>query len=213
VGRTTLVGNLTIPEAASGLVVFAHGSGSNRGCQQNCYVSDALNNLGMATLQIDLLTPEEVEIDRESFVLRFDLPLLAERMVRVIDWACFEPTTRYLKLGLFGTSNDAGAALMVAAMRPKRIDAIVSLGGRVDLVEGILSEVQAPTLLIAGGLDRLALALNQRALKQLRSRAEIKIVPHASQLFEEPGALQEVADCTGQWFQQYLGVPFGAITQ
>lgn len=211
--RKTLRGNLTLPKGATGLVVFAHGSGSSRNSPRNLYVSNALNEQGIGTLLIDLLTPREAEIDRESFSLRFDLPLFAERLVRIFDWACFDPYTRHLKLGLFGASTGAGAAVMVAAMRPNRVAAIVSCGGRLDLAEGILCEVQSPCLLIVGEHDNLVQGLNQRALQQLPATAEMKIVPNATHLFEEPGALEQVARLSEQWFHRYLGVTYGFDVQ
>jgi len=206
--RNTLQGNLTLPEGATELVVFAHGSGSNRNSPRNRYVSNALNEQGIGTLLVDLLTPRETEIDRESYAFRFDLQLLAERLVRIVDWACFDSSTRHLKLGLFGASTGAGAAAMVAAMRPNRVAAMVSRGGRLDLAEGILCEVQSPCLLIVGESDNLVHGLNQRALQQFPTTAEMKIVPNATHRFEEPGALEEVARLSAQWFHRYLGVSY-----
>lgn len=206
--RITLRGNLTIPEHATGLVVFAHGSGSSRRSPRNRFVSDALNEQGIGTLLIDLLTPQEAEIDRETHDLRFNLPLLAERLACIVDWTSFEPYTRHLKLGLFGASTGAAAALIAAAARPKRVAAIVSRGGRTDLAESILPEVQAPSLLIVGERDPLVLDLNQRALQYLRSPVKLVTVPNATHLFGEPGALEEVAQLARQWFERHLGVDY-----
>jgi len=195
-----LEGNLTFPEGARGIVLFAHGSGSSRHSSRNRFVAAELQRHGLATLLIDLLTPEEEEIDLKTRRLRFDIGLLAGRLVTTTDWLTHEPDTRDLKIGYFGASTGAAAALLAAAERPESVGAVVSRGGRPDLAGAALSSVKAPTLLIVGGDDRPVIGMNQEALALLRVEKKLAVVPGASHLFEEPGALEEVARLAGDWF-------------
>lgn len=204
-GRVTLEGNLAVPEAASGIVLFAHGSGSSRFSPRNRYVAQVLRKAGIATLLIDLLTPEEEAVDLRTAHLRFDIGLLAERLAGATDWLLQHPDTRDLRIGYFGASTGAGAALVAAAERPQAVAAIVSRGGRPDLAGPALARVQAPTLLIVGGRDFPVIRLNEEALAQLRvPEKQLVIVPGATHLFEEPGALEEVARLATDWFVRYL---------
>lgn len=199
-----LEGNLEIPAGASGIILFAHGSGSSRHSPRNRYVADVLNQAGLATLLIDLLTPEEETIDLRTHHLRFDIGLLASRLVGATNWLTQNPATQALKIGYFGASTGAGAALVAAADSPHVVGAIVSRGGRPDLAGTALSRVQAPTLLIVGGYDTSVIQLNQVAQERLRCTSHLEIVPGATHLFEEPGALEEVARLASEWFQHYL---------
>jgi dienelactone hydrolase len=208
-GRTTLEGNLTLPERPRGLVLFAHGSGSSRHSPRNRYVAHLLNEAGLATLLIDLLTPEEEAADRRTGHLRFDIGLLAGRLTAAIDWLDRRPETHHLRTGCFGASTGAAAALVAAAERPDRVGAVVSRGGRPDLGGTALQRVRAPTLLIAGGEDPVVIELNREALEQLRTEKRLVIVPGAGHLFEEPGALDQVARYAREWFERFL-VPEGA---
>jgi putative phosphoribosyl transferase len=203
-GSITLQGNLDIPDSAQGIVLFAHGSGSGRHSPRNRYVARALGEGQLATLLLDLLTAEEEVIDRRSAHLRFDIELLTKRLVGASDWLAQNPDTRLLRLGYFGASTGAGAALMAAAQRPERVSAVVSRGGRPDLAGAALSRVRAPTLLIVGSLDHGVIELNQEALAQLHPEKKIEIIPGATHLFEEPGALEEVARLAREWFKRYL---------
>ena len=203
-GEATLEGNLAIPEGAEGVVLFAHGSGSSRFSPRNRFVARALGEGALATLLIDLLTPAEEEVDRWTRHLRFDIDLLADRLVSVTDWLLQDPDTQTLKIGYFGSSTGAAAALISGTKRPDAIYAIVSRGGRPDLAAPALPQVKAPTLLIVGGNDALVISLNQQALTQLRIEKELEIVPGAGHLFEEPGALEEVARLAREWFQRHL---------
>jgi putative phosphoribosyl transferase len=203
-GSITLQGNLDIPDSAQGIVLFAHGSGSGRHSPRNRYVARALGEGKLATLLLDLLTAEEEVIDRRSAHLRFDIELLTKRLVGASDWLAQNPDTRLLRLGYFGASTGAGAALMAAAQRPERVSAVVSRGGRPDLAGAALSRVRAPTLLIVGSLDHGVIELNQEALAQLHPEKKIEIIPGATHLFEEPGALEEVARLAREWFKRYL---------
>lgn len=199
-----LSGDLVLPAAAQGLVLFAHGSGSSRLSPRNRYVAHVLNTAGLGTLLIDLLTSEEEAIDLRTRHLRFDIGLLAARLVKTVDWLQQTPVTGGLNLGLFGASTGAGAALVAAADRPEPIGAIVSRGGRPDLAGPALRQVQAPTLLIVGGNDPVVIDLNQQALAQLQGIKHLEIVPGATHLFAEPGALEAVAQLASQWFERYL---------
>jgi len=201
-----LEGNLGIPEGAEGIVLFAHGSGSSRFSPRNQFVARVLREGGLATLLIDLLTSEEEKIDRRTRHLRFDINLLAGRLVGATDWLSQHPDTRDLHIGHFGASTGAAAALIAATERPDVVEAIVSRGGRPDLAGPVLSQVEAPTLLIVGGNDIPVIELNQQALAQLRTEKKLEIVPGATHLFEEPGALEQVAQLARQWFQRYLTV-------
>lgn len=196
-----LAGTLHIPQAARSLVAFAHGSGSSRLSPRNAAVANALNAHGIATLLFDLLTPAE-EADRANV---FDIPLLADRLVDAIDWLSAEPSASRLPLGLFGASTGAAAALVAAAKRPRRISAVVSRGGRPDLAGGMLDQVRAPTLLIVGGLDFGVIELNQEAFDRLQCPKALEIVPGATHLFPEEGALEAVIDLAIGWFQTHIG--------
>jgi putative phosphoribosyl transferase len=209
-GQTTLEGNLIIPKSSRGIVLFAHGSGSGRHSPRNKYVAEVLQDAGIATLLIDLLTEEEEEIDLHTRHLRFDIDLLAQRLIEATDWLKQEQNiqTKDLSVGFFGASTGAAAALVAAAQRQKIVKAIVSRGGRPDLAGSeSLSRVQAPTLLIIGGNDEPVIEMNKDAFKQLTNlednekKKKIVIVPGATHLFEEPGKLEEVADLAKDWFQ------------
>jgi len=202
--RVLLEGNLTLPEGARGIVLFAHGSGISRFSPRNCYVAQQLNREKLATLLVDLLSPEEEAVDLRTARLRFNIGLLAERLVGVTDWLVRQPDTRPLRIGYFGASTGAAAALVAAAERPQIVRAIVSRGGRPDLAGPAFARVEAPTLLIVGGDDMPVIELNRAALAQLRCEKRLVIVPGATHLFEEPGALDEVARLAREWFQQYL---------
>lgn len=199
-----LHGELYIPEGATGLVVFAHGSGSSRHSTRNKYVANALYGYGIGTLLIDLLTPEEEEIDSHTRALRFDIPFLENRLIEIIDWAAIHPDSRALNLGLFGASTGAAAAICAAARRDKVIKAVVSRGGRPDLAFDALSKLSAPTLLIVGSNDTEVIKLNERALAQMTCVKELEIIKGASHLFEEVGALEQVAVEAEIWFAKYL---------
>jgi pimeloyl-ACP methyl ester carboxylesterase len=203
-GGVALEGDLVIPEGALALVVFAHGSGSSRFSPRNRYVARLLNKRRLATLLVDLLTPAEEEQDALSGRLRFDINLLADRLVGATDWASREPATQRLPLGYFGASTGAAAALVAAALRADRVGAVVSRGGRPDLADVALRDVRAPTLLIVGGNDPEVLELNRMALKLMSCVRQLAIVPGASHLFEEPGALDEVARLARDWFLRHL---------
>ena len=195
-----LIGTLRIPRNPVALVVFAHGSGSSRLSPRNVLVAGALNACGIATLLFDLLTPAEEE-DRGNV---FDILLLAERLVEVIRWLDRDPVLAALPLGLFGASTGAAAALVAAGRLPGRVGAVVSRGGRPDLAGYALDEVRTPTLLIVGGDDFDVIDLNEHAMARLRGPKSLQIVPHATHLFPEPGALEAVIDHAARWFQQYL---------
>jgi dienelactone hydrolase len=199
-----IAGDLTIPEEAGGLVVFAHGSGSSRFSTRNRAVAVALNDRGLATLLLDLLTEQEDEIDRVTRELRFDIGLLAGRVAAAVSWAGAHPDLRERAVGLFGASTGAAAALIAAADRPDAVAAVVSRGGRPDLAGGALAAVRAPTLLIVGGHDTVVIGLNETARRRIRGVVEIAIIPGATHLFEEPGALDEVARLAGDWFVTHL---------
>jgi dienelactone hydrolase len=200
----TLEGDLTIADGAHGIVLFAHGSGSSRHSPRNRFVAGKLRELGLATLLMDLLTPEEEALDVRTARLRFDIGLLAERLVGATDWLGEEPETRGLGVGYFGASTGGGAALVAAAQRPQAVGAVVSRGGRPDLAGPALAHVTAPTLLIIGGNDVPVIRMNQEALAQLRCKKRLEIVPGATHLFEEPGALDEVARLAGRWLRDHL---------
>ncbi len=204
-GGVTLEGELEIPAGAHGIVLFAHGSGSSRHSPRNVAVAQALRQGGLATLLIDLLTMQEEQIDRRTAHLRFDIPLLARRLVGATDWLLNDPNTTHLKIGYFGASTGAAAALLAARERPDAIAAIVSRGGRPDLAGPALPLVKAPTLLIVGGNDIPVIALNQQALAQLQVEKRLEIVPGATHLFEEPGTLERVWELAREWFLRYLG--------
>ncbi|HEY0453981.1 alpha/beta hydrolase [Actinophytocola sp.] len=203
-GGRTLYGDVEIPESASGVVVFAHGSGSGRHSPRNRFVARRLRDAGLATVLADLLTPEEERADAATGALRFDIGLLADRVVELTDWvAGYEPLTG-LGLGLFGASTGAAAALVAAARRPNVVRAVVSRGGRPDLAGEDLRAVRQPTLLIVGSRDEIVLELNRVAMQRLAGEARLEIVPGATHLFEEPGALEQVAGLAADWFTRYL---------
>jgi putative phosphoribosyl transferase len=205
VGSVILEGNLGVPEDVQGVVLFAHGSGSGRHSSRNRYVAQELRQAGLATLLVDLLTPEEEEIDLRTRHLRFDIGLLAERLAGTTDWLKREPNTRNLRVGYFGASTGAAAALVAAAERPEEVDAIVSRGGRPDLAGEALPRARAPTLLIVGEKDVSVIEMNREAMERLRVEKELEIVSRATHLFEEPGALEKVAHLASEWFVRYLG--------
>lgn len=204
VGPVLLAGDLSIPKEARGIVVFAHGSGSSRHSPRNRSVAYALRAGGLATLLFDLLTPEEEATDLHTAHLRFDISLLARRLVGATDWLAQQPDTRALRVGYFGASTGGGAALVAAAAHQEAVGAVVSRGGRPDLAGTALTRVHAPTLLIVGGRDPQVIALNRQALAQLRTETRLEIIPGASHLFEEPGALEQVARLACQWFLRQL---------
>ena len=206
-GRMTLHGDLALPDGAAGIVAFAHGSGSSRGSPRNRRVAQTLNDGGLATLLFDLLTEDEEVIDTRTRRLRFDIPLLGRRLVAATDWLSSLSETKDLRVGYFGASTGAAAALIAAAERPARVAAVVSRGGRPDLAAEILPRVHAPTLLIVGGLDHAVIGMNQQALARLRCEKRLEIVPGATHLFEEAGTLDAVAKLALDWFQRHLGTP------
>jgi putative phosphoribosyl transferase len=202
--RAVLSGNLTIPEDTIALVLFAHGSGSSRHSPRNQFVARTLNDAGLATLLFDLLTPEEEAIDAYTREHRFNISLLAERLVHATKWAKQQEQTRNLRIGYFGSSTGAAAALVAAAEIPQDVGAIVSRGGRPDLAGDALPRVQALTLLIVGGNDDIVIELNEMARDQMRCEVKLEIVPGATHLFEEPGALEKVAKLASGWFSLHL---------
>ena len=205
-GRAVLSGNLTIPENAVALVLFAHGSGSSRHSPRNQFVARTLNDGGLATLLFDLLTPEEEAIDTYTREHRFNIGLLAERLVHATKWAKRQEQTRDLQLGYFGSSTGAAAALIAAAEISDDVGAVVSRGGRPDLAGDALPKVEAPTLLIVGGSDDIVIELNEMARDQMRCEVKLEIVPGATHLFEEPGTLEKVAKLASDWFVNHIGV-------
>jgi pimeloyl-ACP methyl ester carboxylesterase len=211
VGDAVLEGDLVVPEGAPGIVVFVHGSGSSRHSPRNRQVATALNEAGIGTLLVDLLTPAEEQLDLLTREHRFDIELLARRVIGTLDWLRLGPVAS-LPIGLFGASTGAAAALVAAAVRPGDVAAVVSRGGRPDLAGGALRRVQAPTLLIVGGADLHVLELNRRALEELgAAEKRLVVVPGASHLFEEPGALERVARLAESWFLRHLGRDDGAV--
>lgn len=203
-GGVALEGNLAIPPNAPGIVVFAHGSGSSRHSPRNRAVARALREGGLATLRVDLLTSEEEAVDDETAHLRFDIDLLADRLVDATDWLGQQEETRALGVGYFGASTGGGAALVAAARRPNAVRAVVSRGGRPDLAGTALGRVRAATLLIVGGNDRVVVELNHEAFERLRCEKELVVVPGATHLFEELGALEEVARLARDWFLRQI---------
>ncbi len=201
--QATLEGDLSIPAQARGAVLFAHGSGSSRHSPRNQHVAEVLQQAGLATLLMDLLTPAEESVDEFTAVHRFDIPFLARRLVAATEWLAQQPQTKSLRIGYFGASTGAAAALVAAAERPE-IAAVVSRGGRPDLAGAALARVQAPTLLIVGGDDTPVIGMNEDAQRQMRAPVQIEIVPGASHLFEEPGTLERVAELARSWFLRYL---------
>ena len=206
-GAVSLDGDLTLPADARAVVVFAHGSGSGRHSPRNRFVASALQQAGLATLLLDLLTADEETADQDRAELRFDIALLARRLEGAMDWLDEDARTAALPLGLFGASTGAAAALVAAADRPERVAAVVSRGGRPDLAGPSLGLVRAPTLLLVGGNDRIVLELNRSAANELGAEHRIEVVPGASHLFEEPGTLEQVAARAADWFGRRLGPP------
>ena len=204
-GGVSLEGTLAVPAGASGLVVFAHGSGSSRHSPRNLEVAAQLRGAGLGTLLFDLLSPDEDAVDRRTRQLRFDIDLLARRVVGAVDWAASEPETARLRVGGFGASTGAAAALVAAAERPELVHAVVSRGGRPDLAGPHLPHVQAPTLLIVGGADDVVLDLNREAMAQMTGTGvALEVIPGATHLFEEPGAMDQVAALTASFFVRHL---------
>lgn len=203
-GTAVIEGDLTVPEQASGLVIFAHGSGSSRFSPRNRAVAQTLQEGGFGTLLLDLLTRDEEAVDVRTREYRFDIKRLAQRVVAAIDWAAGQPALSSLPIALFGASTGAAAALIAAAERPERVRAVISRGGRPDLAHDALPSVVAPTLLIVGGEDDVVIELNRAAMQRMRAHVELYIVPGATHLFEEPGALEEVARAALSWCRRYL---------
>ncbi|ABF92432.1 conserved hypothetical protein [Myxococcus xanthus DK 1622] len=205
VGDVVLGGSLGIPDGARGLVIFAHGSGSSRFSPRNRAVARALRAQGLATLLFDLLSEVEEVKDARTGELRFDIPFLARRLAAVTEWAQRQPALAVLRMGYFGSSTGAAAALVAAALHPDLIHAVVSRGGRPDLAGPVLPRVQAPTLLLVGGQDVGVLELNEASLARMEGLKGIHIIPGATHLFEEPGALEQVARQAAAWFLRFLG--------
>jgi putative phosphoribosyl transferase len=210
-GDLTSDGDLEIPDDATGIVVFAHGSGSSRRSPRNRMVAEQLRRRGLATLLFDLLTDEEERVDARTGHLRFDIALLATRLDGAADWVGADPATSALAFGYFGASTGAAAALVSAARRPDAIGSIVSRGGRPDLAGDALDAVRAPTLLLVGERDPDVLRLNQRAAARLSAEHRLVVVPGATHLFEEPGALEEVARLAGDWLAHTLAGPAAGV--
>src|SRR5207302_4525152 len=204
-GRAMLDGNLTITDQAKGLVLFVHGSGSSRHSQRNEFVARTLNQAGLGTLLFDLLTPEEESVDLYTRKHRFNIGLLAERLVCATTWAKEQKQTRDLRVGYFGSSTGGGAALVAAAELPNEVFSVVSRGGRPDLAGDALPKVKAPTLPIVGGEDHVVIEMNEEARAQMKCECKIDIVPGATHWFEEPGALEKVAKLASDWFVQHIG--------
>ncbi|MFE8603315.1 dienelactone hydrolase family protein [Archangium violaceum] len=204
-GGVVLGGTLAVPEGARGLVIFAHGSGSSRHSPRNRYVAYTLRTAGLGTLLFDLLTEDEEAEDDVTAALRFDIDFLARRLGQVTDWVFANPELSGLRVGYFGSSTGAAAALVAAAEKPETIGAVVSRGGRADLAGGALQRVMVPTLLIVGGSDDIVLDLNQRALERMMAPKALEVIPGATHLFEERGALERVAGLAAGWFTRFLG--------
>lgn len=200
----TLAGNLRVPPGPAGIVVFVHGSGSGRFSPRNQFVARSLHNIGIATLLLDLLTEQEELLDQVHGHLRFNITLLSERVLGATQWLLIQPEVAHLKLGYFGASTGAAAALVAAAQQPRLIAAVVSRGGRPDLAGNMLEQVKAPTLLIVGSRDEIVIRLNEEASTHLHVEKHLEIVAGATHLFEEPGTLEQVATLAGQWFTRYL---------
>ena len=213
INRVTLHGTLGLPPQATGMVLFAHGSGSSRFSVRNRFVAGELHAAGFATLLFDLLTEEEERVDAQTAHLRFDIGLLAERLVAATDWIVQHPALGERPVGYFGASTGAGAALVAAARRPNRVAAVVSRGGRPDLARPVLTQVRAPTLLIVGGRDTPVIQMNEDAMaRMIHAQVKLEIVPGATHLFEEPGALERVADLARDWFTRFLATKSPELT-
>jgi len=211
-GNVLLTGDLIVPPQAAGIVVFAHGSGSSRRSPRNKYVASLLRDSNLGTLLFDLLTPEEESIDIRTRHLRFDIPLLARRLVAATRWLKGQEEAEELPIGFFGASTGAAAALVAAAELGDIVRSVVSRGGRPDLAGESLSKVTSPVLLIVGGLDDLVIRLNEEACARLRCETELKIITGATHLFEEPDKLEEVADLAADWFKRHMGRAANAKT-
>lgn len=203
-GNVQLEGELKVPQRAAGIVLFAHGSGSSRHSPRNQYVARTIREAGVGTLLFDLLTKEEEAIDSYTAELRFDIQFLARRLVDATNWITSQPTTQHLRIGYFGSSTGAAAALIGAVELSNVVAAVISRGGRPDLAGNALPKVKAPTLLIVGGNDDVVIGLNEEAYAQLTCEKELKIVPGATHLFEEPGTLEQVARLASEWFKKKL---------
>jgi putative phosphoribosyl transferase len=199
-----ICGDLQLPDEFQGLVIFVHGSGSSRFSGRNRYVAGQLDRCGLGTLLLDLLTEEEQEIDEQTMQFRFDIPLLAKRSTMAVQWAMKQDSLQKLPVGLFGASTGAAAALITAANLKGQIAAVVSRGGRPDLAGGALEHVESPTLLIVGSEDHTVLDLNLKAAKRMHCVNRLHIIPAATHLFEEPGALEQVGTVAGDWFVEYM---------
>ncbi|PYC69371.1 hydrolase [Micromonospora arborensis] len=204
VGDAQLPADLMLPAQPGGVVLFAHGSGSSRHSPRNVAVARALNGRGLGTVLVDLLSPVEDEIDARTAELRFDIGLLASRLAGIVDWLAVQRPAGDVPIGLFGASTGAAAALVAAVSRADRVGAVVSRGGRPDLAGDALAQVRTPTLLLVGGLDEEVITLNKRALAELGEVGELRVIPGATHLFEEPGTLEQVADEAGTWFTTHL---------
>jgi pimeloyl-ACP methyl ester carboxylesterase len=212
-GEAVLEGELNVPVGAQGVVLFAHGSGSSQHSPRNQYVAQIIREANVGTLLFDLLTREEEEVDKGTRHLRFDINLLARRLVDVTNWIKREADLWHLRVGYFGSSTGGGAALVAAAELGEAVSAVVSRGGRPDLAgSNALQRVNAPTLLIIGGFDEPVIKMNEEAYAWLRCEKELKIVPNASHLFEEPGKLEEVAQLAAAWFGRYLQPSLGTVS-
>ena len=205
VDSVQLDGYLSVPTGAAGVVLFAHGSGSSRHSPRNRAVADLLNESGLATLLIDLLTADEQEVDLQTAHLRFDIPFLARRLAAITRWLEHQPAVQGFQIGHFGASTGAAAALVAAAQLPRSVRAVVSRGGRPDLAGDALPRVEAPTLLIVGGSDPVVLDLNRKAMAQMHCVKELQVIPGATHLFEEPGTLRKAAGLARDWFLDKLG--------
>lgn len=204
IGNTVLEGDLCIPPKASGVVVFVHGSGSSRKSPRNRVVAQIIRQVGLATLLFDLLTMEEETVDTQTGRFRFDIRLLANRLIGATTWLKQNPETKDLAIGYFGASTGAAAALLAAAEHPDKVAAVVSRGGRPDLARSALPYVKSPALLIVGGRDLPVMAMNRDSYNELHTEKKLVVVPGATHLFEEPGALEEVARLANNWFVNYL---------
>ncbi|MEU8287038.1 dienelactone hydrolase family protein [Micromonospora sp. NPDC048905] len=204
IGDVQLPADLMLPAQPVGVVLFAHGSGSSRHSPRNVAVARTLHGRGLGTVLVDLLSPAEDEVDARTAELRFDIGLLASRLAGIIDWLAVERPAGDVPIGLFGASTGAAAALVAAASRADRVGAVVSRGGRPDLAGAALAQVRTPTLLLVGGLDEEVITLNERALAELGKIGELRVIPGATHLFEEPGTLEQVAEQAGAWFTTRL---------
>ena len=206
-GAVTLEGTMGVPARAQGIILFAHGSGSSRFSPRNRFVARVFRDAGLGTLLLDLLSRSEEDVDEVTRHYRFDIAMLADRLVAAIDWLQREPETSELPVGLFGASTGGGAALVAAAKKPDRVNAVVSRGGRPDLAGDALPRVEAPALLIVGGRDDVVISLNEQARGAMTGEVRLEIVPGATHLFEERGALEQVASLARDWFLSHLHHP------